>query len=386
MSRLRVLVAPDKFKGTLTAAQAAAAIAAGVAEVWPDACCTLLPFADGGDGTVDAALAAGAALRVTTVSGPLGDPTPARWAVLGSTAIIEMAEASGLRLVSPGPHSARHAHSHGVGELILAALDEGSGTIVVGIGGSATTDGGFGALRALGAVFLDGEGHPVDDTAGLERVERLDLSRMDRRVADTRIVLCSDVTNPLLGEHGAAAVFAPQKGADGDAVARLERGLTRFSDVVRRETGIDLATERFGGAGGGIAGGLMAVCGARPGNGVDVVADLVGLDRHLRDADLVVVGEGSMDAQSLMGKAPIGIARRAADLGVPAVAVVGRSGLRADELAAYNIGAVGDASVAASSVDEALRDPARWVTSATVAALTGRRYTARGDDLPPPRR
>ncbi|QCR20875.1 glycerate kinase [Agrococcus sp. SGAir0287] len=367
---MRVLIAPDSLKGTLTAVEAADAIAAGVLAVLPDAAVTRVPFADGGEGTVDAAIAAGAEARVDRVAGPLGEPVDARWALLGDTAVVEMAAASGIGLTARTPQDALDADTVGTGELLLRAVAAGARRIVLGVGGSATTDGGLGALRALGARALDEHGDEVRGGGGaLHRIRSVDLAAARAALDGVELVLCSDVANPFAGRGGAAEVFAPQKGADSAGVAALDAGLRSWAHVLDDALGSQLATAGWGGSGGGIAGALQVAVGATAADGVEVVADVVGLDVAIAAADLVVVAEGSLDAQSLLGKAPVGIARHARAAGVPCVAVAGRVAAGPDALAAAGIADAASAVDAVGSVEAALAEPARWLRAATVALL-----------------
>ncbi|MFJ6214156.1 glycerate kinase [Streptomyces sp. NPDC092296] len=333
-----LLLAPDKFKGSLTAVEVAAHLAAGLRRADPGLAMTPLPVADGGDGTVDAAVAAGFERRAVTVAGPLGDPVAAGFAVHGDTAVVELAEASGLRRLPGGRPAPLRTGTYGTGELIRAALDAGARRIVLGVGGSASTDGGTGMLAALGARFLDGAGAPLPPGGGaLGRLDRVELGGLDRRLGGVQVVLASDVDNPLLGALGAAAVYGPQKGADPDAVARLDAGLARLAAVLDRAAGPGAGTAGAAewpgaGAAGGAGYGALAVLGAVRRPGIEVLLEVLGFERALRRATLVVTGEGSLDAQTLHGKAPLGVAAAAARRGVPAVAVCGRLGLTAAQL------------------------------------------------------
>ncbi|WP_308259555.1 glycerate kinase [Pseudonocardia sp. H11422] len=379
---MRVLVSPDKFKGTLTAPQAASALGAGVRRALPDADVRLLPVADGGEGTVDALLAAGGVRRTAWVRDPLGRPVTVDWAEVDGAAVIELAAASGLRHVRPDDSTAVAADTYGTGQLIRQVLDAGLRHIVLGLGGSASTDGGTGILRALGTRFLDAAGEPIAPGGGaLARLASVDLGRLDGRLAQTKVTLCCDVRSPLLGPAGAAAVFAPQKGASTASVATLEHGLSRLAATLRAATGRDAAALDWGGAAGGCAGGLHAVLGATFAPGFDLLADLVGLDRHLAWADLVLVGEGSLDSQSLAGKAPIALSVRAARLGVPVVAVAGRVDVDATPLRELGILAALGAVDVAGSVKAALADPARW-TQAAAERVLGMRIGDRLRDNP----
>jgi glycerate kinase len=367
---VRVLIAPDKFKGTLSAVEAAEAIAAGARAEWPGAVLTTLPFADGGEGTVDAVIAVGGRRRSAVVHGPLGAPVEAQWAMIGETAVIEMAQASGLHLVDPSPSSARRAHTFGTGELIVKALDASARRIVVGLGGSATTDGGMGALRALGVRFSDADGAELSGSGDdLRRVASIDLKGLDPRILEVELLLCSDVANPFAGPEGAAAVFGPQKGADAKAVADLDEGLRVYATALLVATGVDLLDDGWGGSGGGIGGGLRAACHAVARNGVDLMADLLDLDGRLAENDLVIVGEGSLDSQSVMGKTPVGVARRARASNIPAIAVVGRNMLRAGQLLEENIHVIVAGADLAPSAEESLAEPVLWVSAATRVAL-----------------
>jgi glycerate 2-kinase len=325
-----VLVAPDKFKGSATAAEVAVHLAAGIRRAAPQVRTTTLPVADGGDGTVDAAVAAGFARREVTVAGPLGDPVLAAFAVRDDTAVVEMSEASGLRRLPGGRRAPLDAGTYGTGELIRAALDAGAKRIVLGVGGSATTDGGAGMLAALGARFLDVQGGELRAGGGaLARLAAADLGGLDSRLRDVRIVLASDVDNPLLGEHGAAAVYGPQKGATPDDVARLESGLARLVSVLSQSTQFigphagDAAAEAGAGAAGGVGFAALAALGAVRESGIDVLLDVLDFDTALADATFVITGEGRLDEQTLHGKAPAGVARAARRHGLPVAAVCG---------------------------------------------------------------
>jgi glycerate 2-kinase len=325
---VRIVIASDKFKGSATGPEVAAALADGIRDVIPDAVVDAVPVADGGEGTIDAALAAGFSPVVVTVTGPTGEPVRARFAVRGEEAIVEMAAASGLDLLPGGEKAALTATSRGTGELIAAALDRGCRSIVLGVGGSASTDAGAGMLQALGAAIRTPDGEVPHGGAALARLVSVDLADLDPRLAETTIVLASDVDNPLLGANGAAAVFAPQKGADEGEVRELEEGLSCFAALLELSPEATPAAAAPGaGAAGGVGYAALAVLDARRERGVDVVLRLVGLADRIADADLVITGEGSLDAQSLGGKTPLGVAALAARAGVPVIAVCGRSTL-----------------------------------------------------------
>lgn len=337
----RVVVAPDSFKGSATAAEVAAAIARGMRGVLLDTEVIEHPIADGGEGTVDAVVRAGWRRLGATVAGPLGKPLRASCAVEGGHAVVELAAASGLGcLPFPGPtrHTARTASTRGVGELVRHALDAGATRVTVAIGGSCTTDGGAGLLTGLGArVRTVGGADVAPGGEGLLDVAALDLGGLDPRLQDTEVVVACDVDNPLLGQQGAAAVYGPQKGAAPHDVELLDRALARWADVVAAATGTDLRNLPGAGAAGGVGFALAAVLGARLLPGAPLLLDATGFRRHLGPGVLVVVGEGSLDAQSLRGKGPLTAARIATDASARVVAVAGRSAISSERAAAAGI-------------------------------------------------
>ncbi|MCO6010659.1 glycerate kinase [Actinoallomurus purpureus] len=335
MSSSHVVIAPDKFKGSLTAPEVAAHVAAGLRRVHPEVRLTALPVADGGDGTVDAAVAAGFTRRRAIVSGPTGEPVTASYAVRAETAVVELAEASGLRVLPGGVRAPLTASSHGTGELIAAAVADGARHVVLGLGGSACTDGGAGMVAALGARLLDSRGRDLPPGgAALRDLDAVDTSALTDRLRGVTVVVASDVDSPLLGPDGAARVFAPQKGADPEQVQILEAGLARLDAIVRRDLGRVVAGLAGAGAAGGVGFGALAFLSAQVEPGIAYLLDLLGFAAHLDGARLVVTGEGSLDAQSLRGKAPVGVARAAGRAGVPVIAVSGRRALDDDELRA----------------------------------------------------
>jgi glycerate kinase len=364
----RVIVAPDKFKGSLGAGDVARRVATGVRAARPGAVVEEFPVADGGDGTVDAVVAAGFARRRVRVTGPLGAPVQADFAVRGDTAVVELAEASGLRCLPPGTLDALRCGTRGTGEVIAAALDAGARRIVLGVGGSASTDGGTGLLAALGARFLDARGAELPPGGGaLTRLARADLSGLDPRVAQTEFILAADVDNPLLGPHGAAAVYGPQKGASPADVALLEAGLARLAAVLGASAvaarpgagagagvagGAGLAAQAGAGAAGGTGFAALAVLGARLRGGIGYLLDLTGFTAALTGADLVITGEGALDAQTLRGKAPAGVAAAARAAGVRVAAVCGR--LLLDEPALATLGVERAYALTAIESDPAL--------------------------------
>ncbi|ONM42471.1 glycerate kinase [Halopseudomonas pachastrellae] len=358
---MKLVIAPDSFKESLSARAVAEAIAAGWARVYPDAELLLCPMADGGEGTVDALLSAtDGKLQQTRVSGPLGDPVEAHWGLLpNAQAIIEMAEASGLHRVEPGRRDVLAASSHGTGELIRAALDAGVRRFVLGLGGSATNDGGAGLLAALGVRFLDREGQELPlGGAALARLSQIDLTGLDTRLAQVEVMVAADVDNPLCGPRGASAVFGPQKGASPEQVAQLDEALAHYADVMAATLGEDLRDLPGVGAAGGLGFAARAVlrAGFRP--GVELVAELSGLAQAMQGADLVITGEGRLDGQSLHGKTPVGVARLARTAGVPVIALAGSLGEGYQRLYAEGIGAAFSLAPGPLSLEQAMQQAA----------------------------
>ncbi len=339
------MIAPDKFKGSLSAAEAARAIERGVARVWPDRDIVRLPMADGGEGTVDAFLASGWERVSCRVRGPLGTSVDAAFALARDpvpSAVVEMAAAAGLALLDRARYDPVRASTFGVGELVRVALDNGARTIFVGLGGSATCDGGAGFLTALGARMLDARARELGLGGGaLERLARIDVRGLDPRLRDVVFVGAADVDAPLLGARGASRRFARQKGAAPADVRRLETALARFADLAAATLGVDVRDDAGCGAAGGLGFALRAFFGARLERGVDLVAEARDLSGHLAGAAWCFTGEGSIDAQTLAGKTVLGVAERARAAGVRTVAFAGRVESRAaDELAALGIAVV----------------------------------------------
>lgn len=321
---MTVLLAPDKFKGSLTAAEVAAALSRGIRRSRPGMDVVALPVADGGDGTLDAAVAAGFRRVPIRVSGPTGRPVDTAYARRGATAVVEMADACGLARLPGGRPAPLQASSRGVGEVAAAAVAAGCTRLVVGIGGSASTDGGLGFARALGAVVTSAGGaEPGEGGGALAEVTALEFSGL-RLLDGVEVVVACDVDNPLTGEHGAAAVYGPQKGATEADVAVLDAALAQWADVVQAATGRDLRDTPGAGAAGGVGFAAVALLGARLRPGIELMLELLDFDRHVAQADWVVVGEGSLDRQSLRGKAPVGVAARARAAGARVLAVCGR--------------------------------------------------------------
>lgn len=324
---MKIVIAPDSYKESLSALEVATAIEQGFREIFPDADYVKLPVADGGEGTVEAMVAAtqGGIIKVQ-VTGPLGEHAEGFYGLSGDeqSAFIEMAAASGLEMVAPSLRNPLKTTSWGTGELIRHALDAGVKHIIIGIGGSATNDGGAGMVQALGAKLLDAEGNPIGLGGGeLEKLARIDIRELDKRLAECRIEVACDVTNPLTGEEGASAVFGPQKGATPEMIARLDNALAHYAKIIARDLDIDVLNLEGGGAAGGMGAALYAFCGAELRQGIEIVTDALHLDKHVADADLVITGEGRIDSQTIHGKVPVGVAKVAKRYNKPVIGIAG---------------------------------------------------------------
>ncbi len=341
---MKVVIAPQAFKGSISALNAAEAMADGVRRVSPDAETVLVPVADGGDGTLETLVeTSGGEIRSSEVTGPLGERRTAIWGAMGDgrTAVIEMARTSGLALVAIEDRDPLIATTYGLGEAVRDALDADFRRFILGIGGSATNDAGAGMAQALGAHLLDAAGSELPPGgAALTDLDRVDLSEMDPRIADSDVAVACDVSNPLTGPEGASAVYGPQKGATAEMVQQLDAALVHLAEVVRRDVGVEIETVPGAGAAGGLGGGMIGFLGGRLEAGVDIVLDTVGLDARLEGADLVLTGEGSVDYQTVYNKAPIGVARLARAQGIPVVAFAGSLGERYEEVHDHGIDAV----------------------------------------------
>jgi glycerate kinase len=353
---MKIVIAPDSFKESLTALQVADAVEAGMREIWPDAKYVKVPVADGGEGTVQALIDATGGRRVDVrVTGPLGQTVDAFYGVSGDLAVIEMAAASGLEGVPPDLRDPRTATSRGTGELIRAALDAGARRFILGVGGSATNDGGAGMLQALGVRLLDADGRDLGPGgAELARLDRIDAAGLDARVREAGFRIACDVDNPLVGPRGASAVFGPQKGATPAMVDQLDAALAHYAEVIRRDLGLDIAQSPGAGAGGGIAAAMVVFLNGDLKPGIEIVLDAVGLDAVVRDADLVVTGEGRIDGQTVHGKTPMGVAKVARRHGKPVVAIGGSLAVDADAVHAHGIEVVVAAVARPCAVAEAL--------------------------------
>jgi glycerate kinase len=369
---MRVIVAPDSFKGSLSAGEAARAMGRGVMQAWPGAEIVLLPLADGGEGTLEALVTATGGKQITRrVTGPLGEPIEAAFGLLGRdghTAIVEMAQAAGLSLVPPEQRDPRVTTTYGVGELIRAAWETGAREIIVGLGGSATNDGGAGAMQALGVRFLDAQGHDLaPGGVALARLARIDASGLIFPQDHVSVVAATDVRSPLIGPEGASMVFGPQKGADAASVTELDAALSHYAHILRRDLGRDVAMMAGAGAAGGLGASLAAFLNAEFRSGIDVVLDAVNFERQAADADWILTGEGRLDHQTLSGKTISGLLSRSRALKIPVLAFGGSIEASALETLCRQ-GLVDAVPMVSGTVtlDMALAEPAR-VLEETVA-------------------
>ncbi|WP_018395483.1 glycerate kinase [Bacillus sp. 37MA] len=339
---MKIIIAPDSFKGSLSAIEAANAINRGIKKAFKEAETVLLPVGDGGEGTMETLVAAtGGEIRTVSVTGPLGNQVEAAYGILGDseTCVIEMASASGLHLVPEEKLSPLQATTYGTGQLIQHALDDGFTSFIIGLGGSATNDGGAGMLQALGMQLLDGQGNEIGHGGGeLNKVKRIDLHSFDNRIKDSKFIIASDVQNPLIGLDGASHVFGPQKGATAADVELLDSNLTNWADEIEQATGIKLHDQPGAGAAGGIGGAFQAFFPVEAKRGIDVVLDYIKLDEELTNADLVITGEGRVDSQTVFGKTPMGVAQAAKNRNVPTILMTGSIGKGIEVL--YDFGVV----------------------------------------------
>jgi glycerate 2-kinase len=370
---IKILISPDSFKGSLTATQAAEAIAAGVRRALPDAGLVLIPLADGGEGTVEALVnATGGRVVHTPATDPLGNKIESFFGTLGDgeSAVVEMAAASGLPLVPDDLRNPMLTTTYGTGELIRAALDAGCRKVILGIGGSATNDGGVGAIQALGGSFRDADGREVGFGGGeLIRISLIDLSGLDPRLKETDIVVACDVDNPLTGPRGASAVFGPQKGATPEMVQELDAGLKNLAEVIRRDMGIDVEHLPGAGAAGGLGAASVAFLGARLKSGIDIVLEATHFADELQGASLVITGEGKIDAQTLQGKTVMGVLRAARSAGVPALALGGSVEPEGRELLKHGATAVLPIVTEPMPLQEAFARAGELLADATEQAL-----------------
>lgn len=362
--RMRIVIAPDSFKGSLSARDLCAAFAAGVRRVLPDAMIAQIPLADGGEGTMETLVAAtNGSFRTAMVTGPLGTKVSARYGVLGDgkTAVIEMAQASGLPLVPPDERNPLVTTTYGTGELISHALEEGYRRLLIGLGGSATHDGGTGMLRALGVRFYDPAGRELPPGGGsLQNLARYDDSGLDVRLRETTVLVACDVTNPMVGPNGAAAVFALQKGATPELLPLLDSALDRFGAIVLGQSGREIRHLPGGGAAGGMGAALIAFLNAKLQPGIELVMDAADLDGKLEGADLLLTGEGRLDAQTLSGKVIAGVCARAQRRQVPVVALCGSVAVTGEQMDELGLLAALPLAPGPCTLDEAMINAAAW--------------------------
>ncbi len=357
---MKIVLAPDSFKGNLTSLQVASAFEKGIKRVIPNANCIKVPMADGGEGTVQSLVdATGGKFIRKKVTGPAGKPVTARYGMLvdKETAVIEMAEASGLPLVKGKDKNPLKTTTYGTGELILDAINRGAKNIIIGIGGSATTDGGAGMAQALGVKFHDKQGREITEQGAggmLARIARIDISGLDPRINKTQIIVASDVNNPLFGKTGAACVFGPQKGATPAMVKKLDANLRHFGNLIKKDLRKDVRKLKGAGAAGGLGAGLVAFTRAKLKSGIDIVVETTGLHEYIRGADLVITGEGRVDFQTAFGKTPAGVAKAARKLKVPTVVIGGGITDDAHSVFAYGIDGLASACARDMTLDEAI--------------------------------
>ena len=370
---MKVVLAPQTFKGSISALDVAKAMREGVLRVIPEAECELVPVADGGDGTLETLIeGSGGDIRTAEVSGPLGGRVTAQWGAMGdgNTAVIEMARTSGLALLTVERRDPLTATTFGLGEAISQALDSGFRKFIVGIGGSATNDAGAGMAQALGVRLLDAQGRDLPfGGAALARLGRIDVTGLDPRAKQSQFMVACDVSNPLTGPEGASAIYGPQKGATPAMVEQLDAALEHFAGIVKRDLSVDVDDVRGAGAAGGLGGGFIAFLSGELRSGIDIVLDTVGLDGRLEGADVVVTGEGCLDHQTLYNKAPVGVAERARSRGIPVVAVSGSLGEGYGEVHHHGIDAAAAITRAPMTLDDAYAQAAELVTSATEEAF-----------------
>ena len=365
---MKYLVAMDSFKGNFSSYEAGSVVRSGILEAAPDAQVQIVPIADRGEGTVEATVTGlGGEYVDAPATDALGRPVTARFGVAGRIAVIEMAAASGLPLIEKPLRNAKAATTYGTGELIRAALDRGCRDFIIGLGGSATTDGGHGMARALGVRFLDAAGHDIGNGGGaLGELASIDLSGLDARIRDCTFRIACDVENPLCGEHGSAAIFGPQKGATPEDVALLDRNLAHYARVLADTIGHDYANVPGAGAAGGLSMGFMAFCGGKLEQGIDLVLDTIGFDEQAREADILISGEGATDYQTAYGKAPVGVCRRGAKYGKPGFIISGTLGRDYDAVYQSGVTSVVSTIVSAMTNEEAIAQSETLLRKAAV--------------------
>jgi len=362
---VKIVIAPDSFKGSISARNICYAIEKGIRRVLSNVEITHVPLADGGEGTAENIVAASNGHFIfTEVNGPLNEPVQAAYGVLGnqSTVVIEMAQASGLPLLNEDQRNPLITTSYGTGELMKHALDAGYRKFIIGLGGSATNDGGTGMLKALGVDFFTSDGHILEDGgASLSELSYFDDTNLDPRIKESTILVASDVTNPLCGPTGATAVFGPQKGATSEMVEQLDRALYHFSEIVLKQKGINMRELIGGGAAGGMGAALIAFCHAQLKSGIDVVLEEIGFTQILENADLLITGEGKLDSQTLSGKVIKGVSEQARSKQIPTIALCGAVHLSQEELKELGILAAFSIVPGPCSLEEAFKNSERWI-------------------------
>ena len=370
---MKIVIAPQTFKGSISALDAARAMRDGVSRAAPDAEIALVPVADGGDGTLETLVEGSSGeIRPIEVTGPLGERRAAEWGAMGDrrTAVIEMAHTSGLALVPDADRNPLVTTTFGLGEAIASALDAGFRRFIIGIGGSATNDAGAGMAQALGVRLLDRAGADLPHGGvALANLRAIDMSGLDARIRECEILVACDVNNPLTGPTGASAIYGPQKGATPQMVARLDAALAHFARIALRDIGADISEVSGAGAAGGLGGGLIAFTNARLMAGVDIVLDTVNLDDFLQDADLVITGEGSIDHSTIYNKAPVGVAARAKQRGIPVVAIAGSLGSGFQDVREHGIDALAAITTTPMTLDEASERAAELIADSAEQAL-----------------
>ena len=369
---MNIVIAPDSFKGSISAIRATHLITQGIQKVLPEVNCIKFPVADGGEGTVEAMVTAnGGIIKQQNVIGPLGKTIKASYGLLNNrVAVVEMAEASGLPLVSENLKNPLITTTYGTGQLIKAALDDGCSNIIIGIGGSATNDGGVGMAQALGISFKDAHGNEIGYGGGaIANLVSIDMSSLDPRIKNTNITVACDVTNPLCGKEGASAVYGPQKGATPKMVTQLDANLKHLANTVKTQLCVEMDNIKGGGAAGGLGAGLMVFCNATLKPGIDTVLDAINIDDHLKNAHLVITGEGKMDSQSMYGKVPVGIATRAKKYNIPVLAIVGSIGALSPTIYESGIDSIISCVNAPMTLEEAIANTDELLIQAAERAM-----------------
>ena len=370
---MKILVAPQAFKGSISAVDVAAAMREGVLRVLPGAQVSAVAVADGGDGTLETLVeGSGGEIHRIEVTGPLGERRAAEWGAMGdgTTAVIEMARTSGLALVPDAERNPLVTTTFGLGEAILHATNAGFRHFIIGIGGSATNDAGAGMAQALGVRLIDSTGGDIEfGGAALSRLNHIDMSGLDETIRSCKFLVACDVNNPLTGPTGASAIYGPQKGATPEMIESLDAALLHFAEVVKRDLGVEINDVPGAGAAGGLGGGMIAFTNGELRAGVDIVLDTVSIDDHLPGCDLVITGEGSMDHSTIYNKAPVGVAERAKRLGIPVVGISGSLGAGFQDVHEHGIDALASITSGPMTLDEASERAAELISNATEQAL-----------------